>query len=67
MSSTGTLLAAVSPGQKDRIVSMLSCQGFDARIIGAFSETERRLVEIGGRDVEFPRGPDDPYVQIVRK
>lgn len=67
MSSTGTLLAAVSPGQKDRIVSMLSCQGFDARIIGAFSETEKRLVEIGGREVEFPRGPDDPYVQIVHK
>ena len=67
MSSTGTLLAAVSPGQKDRVVNMLSCQGFDAKIIGAFSETEKRLVEIGGKEVEFPRGPDDPYVQIVHK
>lgn len=67
MSSTGTLLAAVSPSQKDRIVDMLSSQGFDAKIVGVFSETEKRLIEIGGKEVEFPREPDDPYVQIVLK
>ena len=65
MSSTGTLLAAVSPKHKDRIIGTLSNEGFDARIVGVFSETEKRLIKIDGAEAEFPREPDDPYVWIV--
>lgn len=65
MSSTGTLLAAVSPHSKDEIIEALSGQGLDARIVGAFSESKERLLRYNDKEVEFPSGVDDPYAQIV--
>lgn len=67
MSSTGTLLAAISPNQKNRIINMLSSQGFDAKIVGVFSEKKERLIKINGKETKFPQKPDDPYVRIVLK
>ena len=67
MSSTGTLLAAISSDNKDKIIEALSRRRFDARIVGAFSKSEERLVKYDGEEVKFPREVDDPYAQIFGK
>jgi hydrogenase maturation factor len=64
MSSTGTLLAAVSPHKKDGIMEILSGRGFDAKIVGFFSESKERLIKYRGREISFPRSAEDPYAKI---
>lgn len=64
MSSTGTLLAAISPNEKDKIVKALSKRGFNAKIVGLFSEGRKRLMKLNGEHVRFPRKARDPYAQI---
>jgi hydrogenase maturation factor len=64
-SSTGTLLAAVPQSQKDKIVSELSTQRFDAKIIGVFTENRQRLIKSDGKEARFPRKVDDPYAEIL--
>jgi hydrogenase maturation factor len=64
MSSTGTLLAAVSPEGKDKTVKALSKQGFNAKVIGVFSESKERLMKIDDKYVRFPRKAYDPYARI---
>lgn len=63
MSSTGTLLAAVSPDKKDEIIKTLSGREF-VNIVGLFSESEERLIKYGGKRLRFPRKADDPYAKI---
>lgn len=63
MSSTGTLLAAVSPNRKDEIIKTLSGRGF-VNIVGLFSESEERLIKYRGKKLRFPRKADDPYAKI---
>ncbi len=65
MSSTGTLLAAISPDKMDKAVAALSRLGLDAPILGVFSEGRRRLITYDGREMEFPREIDDPYTLII--
>jgi hydrogenase maturation factor len=64
MSSTGTLLAAISPNKKEKIVKALSKRGFNAKIVGVFSENKERLMKLDGKHVRFPRKAYDPYAQI---
>lgn len=64
-SSTGTLLAAVSPSQKDKIVGALLDHGFDAKTVGVFTEGRQRLIRYDGKEAEFPRKADDPYAEIL--
>lgn len=63
MSSTGTLLAAVSPHKKDKVIEAISRQRFP-NIVGFFSESEERLIKYRGSEVKFPRKADDPYAEI---
>lgn len=64
MSSTGTLLAAVSPRKKNEVIEALSGRGFSVKIVGFFSESEERLIKYRGRQVKFPKKTDDPYAKI---
>lgn len=64
-SSTGTLLATVSQSQKDKILGALSNHGFDAKIIGVFTESKQRLIKYNGKEAEFPRKANDPYAEIL--
>lgn len=64
-SSTGTLLAAVSQSQKDKIINALSNHGFDAKTIGVFTESKQRLIKYDGKKAEFPRKANDPYAEIL--
>ncbi len=64
MSSTGTLLAAVSPKEKDTLVKAFSNRGVNAEIVGVFLESRERLMKLDGKQVEFPREANDPYTEI---
>lgn len=64
MSSTGTLLAALSPHKKDEVIKVLSAQGFGVDIAGVFTESEERLIKYRGKEVKFPRRANDPYARI---
>ncbi len=65
MSSTGTLLAAISPKEKDKTVKALSKRGLDAEIVGIFSKSKKRLMNLNGKHVRFPKKARDPYAQIL--
>jgi hydrogenase expression/formation protein HypE len=65
MSSTGTLLAAISPRHKDRVLKMLAGRGVHPRVVGAFTRDKRRIVRCDGRETDFPEDFDDPYAEIV--
>jgi hydrogenase expression/formation protein HypE len=64
-SSTGTLLAAVSPKHVDRAIGGLSEIGLDAKSVGVFSKNKDRLIKFDGKKMRFPRRADDPYARIM--
>ncbi|HEY44962.1 MAG TPA: hydrogenase assembly protein HupF [Anaerolineae bacterium] len=64
-SSTGTLLAGVSPSRKDRIIDSLAKRGFDAKIVGVLTESKQRLIQYAGEELQFPRQAADPYAKIL--
>jgi len=66
MSSTGTLLAAISPHSRDRVIEALLRRNLAAKIIGAFSESKECLIKYDEKEVKFPREADDPYAQILQ-
>jgi len=66
-SSTGTLLAAVSPSHKNKIICTLSNLGFDAKIIGAVTKSRQRLINYDGKEEKFPRTARDPYAKLLQK
>jgi len=65
MSSTGTLLAAISPRHEDRILNMLAASGVHPQVVGAFTKDRKRIVRCDGRETSFPADFDDPYAMIV--
>jgi hydrogenase expression/formation protein HypE len=65
ISSTGNILAAVSPAKKDEIVNVLSKRGLNTKIIGMFSKNKERFLECDGSKRIFPRFIDDPYARIL--
>jgi len=64
-SSTGTLLAAVSPNYQGKAIQVLSKYGLKAETIGVFSKSKERLIKYDGEKVDFPKEADDPYAKIV--
>lgn len=65
MSSTGTLLAAISPRKKDEIIEKLLKRGLNAKVIGVFFEDKERIIKHDDEEMEFPRRIDDPYALII--
>jgi hydrogenase maturation factor len=65
VSSTGTLLAAVSPGHVDRAIQGLSKIGLEAKSVGVFTKGKSRWIGFDGKRTRFPRWADDPYARIV--
>jgi hydrogenase expression/formation protein HypE len=65
MSSTGTLLAAVSPKHKERILKMLATSGVHPRVVGTFTKGKQRIIRYNGRETSFPADFDDPYDEII--
>lgn len=64
-SSTGTLLAAVSPEKENKIIRTLSRRKITAKTVGFFTKNKARTIEHYGKREKFPAEPDDPYSRIV--
>jgi hydrogenase maturation factor len=67
MSSTGTVLAAVSQEAVNDTVNALRRQGVDAHVMGVFTKDRNRILIKDGKASRFPRIADDPYQRILSK
>ncbi|MGD9130038.1 MAG: AIR synthase-related protein [Candidatus Bathyarchaeota archaeon] len=67
MSSTGTVLAAVSPEARDKVESVLRQNGVEARFLGSFTKEMRRVLVKNGEETVFPREADDPYTRLLQR
>lgn len=65
MSSTGTILAAVSPEAKDKVERVLRQNNVEASFLGVFSKDKRRTLLRNGKEMRFPEKVDDPYERIL--
>ena len=65
MSSTGTVLAAVSPEAKDKVEDVLRQNSVEARFLGSFTKDMRRVLVKNDKKTMFPEEPDDPYAKIL--
>lgn len=65
MSSTGTILAAVSPEAREEVEEALRRSNVEARFLGVFTKTKRRVLIRNGRETLFPEVADDPYDRIL--
>lgn len=65
MSSTGTVLAAVSSRSLGSVERALRSNGINPVAIGVFSEDRKRRILKDGKKREFPKGGQDPYERIL--
>jgi len=65
MSSTGTVLAAVSPEAKDRVEEALRQNHVEARFLGFFTKNMHRILMKNGKETLIPKKADDPYKRIL--
>jgi len=65
MSSTGTVLAAVSPEAKDKVEDVLLQNSVKARFLGSFTKDMRWVLVKNDKKTMFPEEPDDPYAKIL--
>jgi len=65
MSSTGTVLAAVSPESRDEVEDVLRRNGVEASFVGSFTKKMNRVLVKNGKETTFPREADDPYARIL--
>jgi len=65
MSSTGTILAAVSPKAKGKVEEVLRKNDIKASFIGVFTEDKRRIIMKKGEVKTFPKRAEDPYEMIL--
>ncbi len=65
MSSTGTIIGAVSPEAKDRIQETLHESNIDSTFVGSFTKDDHRIFVRNEQATSFPRRADDPYERIL--
>ena len=65
MSSTGTILAAVTPQAKQNATETLHKLGLSASYIGEFTEDKSRTLIKNEKAVTFPNVADDPYTMML--
>ena len=65
MSSTGTILASVSPEAKEKVEAAMLQNGIQADVIGNFTKEPQRVLVRGNKETSFPRDADDPYAKIL--
>ncbi|HUK85931.1 MAG TPA: AIR synthase-related protein [Candidatus Acidoferrum sp.] len=64
-SSTGTIIAAIDPQNKEKITEVLNQNGLSPSFIGEFSENKDRVLIRNGKKGAFPLTSDDPYDKIL--
>jgi hydrogenase maturation factor len=65
MSSTGTVLASISPMSRENVLRLMRQNGITATLLGHFTKDKRRIVVKNGRETNFPRKDKDPYERIL--
>lgn len=65
MSSTGTILAAVSPEAKDSVEGALRQNNINAVVVGSFTKNTRLTLMKHGKETSFPKRAEDPYARIL--
>lgn len=65
MSSTGTILAAISPEARNKVEANLRENHVQASIVGVFTKDPRRILMKNGKETAFPKEVDDPYRRIL--
>jgi hydrogenase expression/formation protein HypE len=65
MSSTGTILCAVSPEKKENVISILNENNLDVRVLGQFTKDRRRIIIKKNKEMLFPVEANDPYTEII--
>ena len=65
MSSTGTILSAVTPKSKERVAEVLKKQGLTAYFIGEYTENKGKILVRGSAEEAYPSQADDPYTAIM--
>ena len=64
LSSTGTILATVSPKAKDNVEAVLRQNGVDVRFLGYFTKNLHCILVKNGKETMFPIDADDPYARF---
>jgi hydrogenase expression/formation protein HypE len=65
LSSTGTILAAVAPEEKQKVENVLEILGLPACFVGAFTQDTRKTLIKANKESVFPQSIVDPYTQIM--
>ena len=65
MSSTGTMLAAISPRSSESALKVLSKMRLKPSIIGRFTRIRRRCLTTQSKTRHFPITAEDPYAKIL--
>jgi hydrogenase maturation factor len=65
MSSTGTILGAVAPTSRQKVVKLLQKFDLTASFIGEFTENKQRIVVKSDSTWAFPSQADDPYTAMM--
>jgi len=65
MSSTGTILAAVSPEAAERVENVLRQNGIHPARLGTFTRSTRRILMKNSKETSFLQYADDPYARIL--
>jgi hydrogenase maturation factor len=65
MSSTGTILAAVSPEGEDEVKEILNRLGLEAYFLGQFTDDGKKSLIQNNQEQSFPKVADDPYTRIL--
>jgi hydrogenase expression/formation protein HypE len=65
MSSTGTILAAISPEAMEKVKAMMHQNKIQANVLGIFTKDTRRILTKDGKGKSFPKDADDPYARIL--
>jgi len=65
MSSTGTILAAVSPDAMDKVEAVLRQNGIESKNLGSFTKELQGVLIKNGKEQVFPIEVYDPHARVV--
>lgn len=65
LSSTGTILASVSPRAREKVEAIMRRNKIQATVLGTFTKNEQRTLLKDGRQTSFPEDASDPYARIL--
>ncbi len=65
LSSTGTIIAAVTPQSKETVEAVFRQNGLAASFIGEFTKNKTRVLVKDRKEQAFPNVADDPYTRIL--